>query len=121
MSAYPGSTSRDYTTKISNGGLGTPADDPKVEISPVAGEHICIQRIDFSSASDGAHTLTIKEDTAASSAFDQLKWALQITKDGPGAISGGDAPIYVGTKGRGIEVKLTTASGTLGNVNVLYY
>tara|TARA_X000001388_G_C2183341_1_gene104523 strand:- start:164 stop:517 length:354 start_codon:yes stop_codon:yes gene_type:complete len=117
MAEYPGSTSRDYTTTASG-----VADDASVSIAAVAGEHICIQRIDFSSAADGAHTLTIKEDTAAAPAsYNQTKWTLQITKGGPGPIMGNDAPVYVGTKGRGIQVALATNSSTTGSVNVLYY
>lgn len=117
MAEYPGSTSRTYTTT-----KGTAADPSLATIAAASDDdYVCIQRIDFSSSADGAHTLTINENTAAApTTYDQEKWKVHITKGGPGPIAGGDAPVFVGSKGRSVRVSLDVASGT-ATLNVLHY
>lgn len=116
MAEYPGSTSRDYTFVS---GVAGAASQTKTIVA-VAGQHVCIQRIDFSCASDGAHTLTIKEDDEGDASYTNREWKVHVTKGGPGPIVGGETPVYIGNKGCGVQIILTASTGNC-TLNVLYY
>jgi len=111
MAEYPGSTSRDYRFVKT-----APADNAAVtvELPAIAGEHICVQRVDFSYDGDFAGSLIITDGTD--------EWKVYVTKSGPGPLIGGDAPIYIGAKGVKVDVTLAQPSGDIaGTLNVLYY
>jgi hypothetical protein len=88
MSAYPGSTSRDYTFVT---GSGASAKGSLVEIAAVSGQHHCIQRCDFSYSGDGAGELTIGLATTVSA----VPTTTTATVDDATGFSVSDVPVRV--------------------------
>ena len=111
MALVPGSSSRTYRFEKHHPAADTAA---VATLTAITDEHICVQRVDFSYDSDFAGSLTISDGTDT--------WKVFVTKSGPGPISGGDAPIFIGAKGAQVTVTLADpGTGKTGAVNVLYY